>query len=102
MICSFIPLLCFELIYNFSFYTTISVDDDLIFFVKVCIAARSVGKLEELKKEMEEEGASCAVVKCDVVSGEDVKKMVHECEKQLGTCDILVNNAGKKLSSLFL
>jgi len=62
--------------------------------VKVCVAARSVGKLEELKKEIEEEGATCAAVKCDVVNGEDVKKMVNECEKQLGSCDILVNNAG--------
>ena len=68
----------------------------------MCVAARSVDKLEELKKEIEEEGATCAVVKCDVVSGEDVKKMVQECEKQLGTCDILVNNAGDDCSVFFL
>ena len=66
-----------------------------ILSIKVCIAARGVNKLEELKKEIEEEGATCALVKCDVVNREDVHKMVQCCENQLGSCDILVNNAGK-------
>jgi len=66
--------------------------------VKVCLAARSVDKLVELKKEISEEGSNCTYYKCDVVNHTEVKEMVSHCEKEFGQpIDILVNNAGVML-----
>uniref|UniRef100_H2YWG8 Dehydrogenase/reductase SDR family member 11 n=1 Tax=Ciona savignyi TaxID=51511 RepID=H2YWG8_CIOSA len=61
---------------------------------KVCIAARSVDKLEELKSEIEKNGGVAALFKCDVTVREEVIQLVKYAETNLGPVDIMVNNAG--------
>ena len=42
------------------------------FFLQVCLVARSVDKLDAVKKEIAEEGSMCVSFKCDVVDQEQV------------------------------
>ena len=58
------------------------------------ILARRLEKLEELKKELEDEGVKVLAVKCDVTSTEDINHAAEEAEKEFGHVDILVNCAG--------
>ena len=58
------------------------------------ILARRLEKLEELKKELEDEGVKVLAVKCDVTSTEDINRAAEEAEKEFGHVDILVNCAG--------
>lgn len=48
----------------------------------------------ETKKEIEDFGVKCMVVKCDVSKSEEVNLMVDNVIKEFGQIDILVNNAG--------
>lgn len=48
----------------------------------------------ETKKEIEDFGVKCMVVKCDVSKSEEVNLMVDDVIKEFGQIDILVNNAG--------
>ena len=50
--------------------------------------------VEGIKKEFEEKGVKCLLVKADVSKAEDVDNMVEEAIKQFGKIDVLVNNAG--------
>lgn len=60
----------------------------------VAIAARRVDKLAETKAQVEELGAKCIAVSCDVCSEESIVKCVEEVKKEFGRIDILCNNAG--------
>lgn len=49
---------------------------------------------QELVKEIAQQGLPEAVcIKCDVTSGDDVRRMFDEAERRFGTVDVLVNNA---------
>ena len=50
--------------------------------------------VEGIKKEFEEKGVKCLLVKADVSKAADVDNMVEEAIKQFGKIDVLVNNAG--------
>ena len=59
----------------------------------VVLAARRLGRLEELASELEKGGARALPVRCDVADAEQVSALRGRAE-ELGPVDILVNNAG--------
>lgn len=59
----------------------------------VCICARRLEKLEELKAELEAEGAKALPVACDVMEPDQIKNVVTQCVDAFGGVDILVNCA---------
>lgn len=61
---------------------------------KVALTGRRVERLEELAKEIEGFGGTCAAIPLDMTDTDSILNVVEETEKQLGTPDILVNNAG--------
>lgn len=48
----------------------------------------------EAKKEIEDMGVKCFIIKCDVSNFEDSQNMVNEVINEYSKIDILVNNAG--------
>ncbi len=59
------------------------------------LLARSLEKLEELKKELEGQGAAGVLCKkLDVADPAAVNKVFAEVLDEIGHCDVLVNNAG--------
>ncbi len=60
----------------------------------ITIAARRIEKLEAVKKDLEQMGAKCLEVQCDVLNEEDIINVVESTVKEFGKIDILVNNAG--------
>ena len=58
--------------------------------------------VEGLKKEFEEKGVKCLLVKGDVSKAEDVQNMVEEAIKEFGKIDVLVNNAGITRDTLLM
>ncbi|MFT3738342.1 MAG: SDR family oxidoreductase [Breznakibacter sp.] len=67
----------------------------------LCLAARSIDKLEEIKEELEAKGSRVLVVKTDVSEELDCKNLVAGCVQEFGRIDILVNNAGISMRALF-
>lgn len=61
---------------------------------KIAFNCRSREHLEQALTDYAKDGISAKGYICDVTSEKDVKKMVTDIEKELGTIDILVNNAG--------
>lgn len=61
---------------------------------KVVITARRADKLEEVAKEIRDNGGEVLAVSCDISKPEDAKKLVEAALKEFGQIDILVNNAG--------
>lgn len=59
----------------------------------VVITGRSLERLEEAKREIEDEGGKVLTVQMDVREIDHVKKMVDETESTFGRIDYLVNNA---------
>ncbi|MGL4731081.1 MAG: 3-oxoacyl-[acyl-carrier-protein] reductase [Clostridium sp.] len=59
-------------------------------------------KANELLKEIESLGVKCKVVKGDVSSIDDAKKLIDICKEEFGTVDILVNNAGITKDNLIM
>ena len=59
----------------------------------VCVCARRLEKLEELKAELEAEGAKALPVACDVMEPDQIKNVVRQCVDVFGGVDILVNCA---------
>lgn len=57
-----------------------------------CVSAAD--QVMEVKKEIEDLGASCLAVQADVGKPEDCLRLFQEIEKTFGSVDILVNNAG--------
>ncbi|MGN5883591.1 MULTISPECIES: glucose 1-dehydrogenase [Staphylococcus] len=51
-------------------------------------------ELEELKKEIENNGGKAIAVQGDVAVEEDVINLVNQAVEQFGTLDIMINNAG--------
>ncbi|MER7943756.1 SDR family oxidoreductase [Streptomyces sp. NPDC017201] len=63
----------------------------------VAVAGRRVGRLEELRDELEAEGRKILVLELDVTDEQAVAAAVRSTTEQLGRLDILVNNAGLML-----
>src|SRR5579863_6223037 len=61
---------------------------------KVVLAARQVGKLEEVAAEIRAAGGEAFVVPIDLASHESIKEAFAKALKDFGRIDILVNNAG--------
>ena len=62
---------------------------------KIVLAARSEDKLSKLAKELPDS----LVIKTDMTSSVDIKKLVADTVKKFGRIDILINNAGQGLMS---
>ena len=61
----------------------------------LAILARRVERLEDFKKELEDEfGVKVIAVKCDVTSTDDINAAADTVEKEFGKVDILLNCAG--------
>ena len=68
---------------------------------KVVMAARSVEKLEDIRKDMPDpEKVLC--VKTDVTVEEDCKNLIQKTIETFGHIDILVNNAGISMRAKFV
>lgn len=65
----------------------------------VGLAARQVGKLRDLQREIEQQGARVASVALDVTAGvAAIEAALDRIEDALGPIDILINNAGVAVS----
>jgi NAD(P)-dependent dehydrogenase (short-subunit alcohol dehydrogenase family) len=60
----------------------------------VALVARRADKLEDLAREIREEGGEALVVVADLTKEEDVERVVQETVAHFGRLDALVNNAG--------
>ena len=58
--------------------------------------------VEGIKKEFEEKGVKCLLVKADVSKAEDVNNMVEEAIEKKRKIDVLVNNAGITRDTLLM
>ncbi len=63
----------------------------------VLLVARSVEKLEETKREIEQGGGIAHIHRCDMSDVEDVERMADEVLGYHGQVDVLVNNAGRSI-----
>lgn len=63
----------------------------------VAVAARRTERLEELAREINEDGGTAHPLTIDVTDTDQVKEMISETRSELGGLDILVNNAGVML-----
>jgi NAD(P)-dependent dehydrogenase (short-subunit alcohol dehydrogenase family) len=61
---------------------------------KVALTARSLHKLQDLVKEIEEEGGEAFAVQMDVSSVSQIEDAMSTIKQHFGSIDILVNNAG--------
>lgn len=61
---------------------------------RVVISARRKDKLDEVAREIEENGGEVLAVACDISKPEDARHLVDETLRVFGQIDILVNNAG--------
>jgi len=61
---------------------------------RLAIAARNEGRLNELMKELESQGARALVVPTDVTREEACKRLIGMTIEKWGSIDVLVNNAG--------
>lgn len=61
---------------------------------KIAFNCRSTEHMEKALEEYQKEGIDAKGYICDVTKEDQVKEMVSDIEKSLGTIDILVNNAG--------
>ncbi|WP_413375793.1 SDR family oxidoreductase [Alkalihalobacillus sp. 1P02AB] len=66
----------------------------------IVLAARSIDKLAEVEKEInEQENGKVLTVQTDVTSKQSFEDLVKKAEDRFNHVDILVNNAGQMLSS---
>jgi short-subunit dehydrogenase len=63
----------------------------------VLLVARSVEKLEETKREIEQAGGVAHIHRCDMSDTDDVERMAEEVLAYHGQVDVLVNNAGRSI-----
>lgn len=62
--------------------------------IEVILSARTVEKLNDLKKEIEENGGKAEVMPADLLKTEDIISLFKEIQNKFERLDILVNNAG--------
>ncbi|CAM3989009.1 SDR family oxidoreductase [Tsukamurella ocularis] len=62
--------------------------------VNVGLAARRADRLESLKAELDQTGATALVLPTDVTDVTSVRDSAHRLQAQFGRIDILINNAG--------
>jgi gluconate 5-dehydrogenase len=62
--------------------------------VDLAILARRQERLEQVKKTIEDTGARCFTVKCDVLKNDEIHDAISKVKDHYGRIDILVNNAG--------
>jgi len=68
----------------------------------VAIAARSLDALEDAASDIRRAtGGRVATIRADVSLPEDIERLAHNAEEELGPIDILVNNAGGPRSGMF-
>ncbi|MCM3736848.1 2,4-dienoyl-CoA reductase [Bacillus cytotoxicus] len=60
---------------------------------RVVITGRTLEKLEETKKEIEQFDGQVLLVQMDVRNIEDIKGMIEKIDKEFGRIDVFVNNA---------
>lgn len=65
------------------------------------LAARSLDKLSELSKELEQFGVNVLAVKTDVSVEDDCKNLIEKAVAKFGTIDVLINNAGISMRANF-
>jgi NAD(P)-dependent dehydrogenase (short-subunit alcohol dehydrogenase family) len=63
----------------------------------VLLVARTPEKLEETKREIEDEGGIAHIHRADLSDIDDVERMANEVLEQHGRVDVLVNNAGRSI-----
>ena len=68
---------------------------------KVVAGARRIDKLEQLKKEIDNQGGEVIIQKLDVTKMEACKDFAEIATEKYGTIDILINNAGLMPLSFF-
>lgn len=61
----------------------------------IVLAARSIDKLQDLKKEIEAQGRKALAIECDVSNDESVSAMRDKALEAFGGIDVLINNAGQ-------
>jgi NAD(P)-dependent dehydrogenase (short-subunit alcohol dehydrogenase family) len=61
---------------------------------RVVLASRRLGRLKELRAEIEANGGSACVVALDVTDPDSIDDAVSAAEKEAGPIDVLVNNSG--------
>ncbi len=61
---------------------------------KVVLASKHVGRLKELRAEIEAAGGAAHVVSLDVTDYQSIKAAIAHAETEAGTIDVLVNNSG--------
>ncbi len=69
---------------------------------KVVMAARSIGKLEELAPSVSADKDHVLCVKTDVSKEEDCRNLIEKAVEKFGKIDILVNNAGVTKDNLLM
>ena len=69
---------------------------------RIVIAARSAEQLDEVAREITEQGAEVLTVPTDLRINADVENLVQKTVDRFGRIDILVNNAGVNPRGLFL
>ena len=64
---------------------------------KLVLAARNKNRLEQLKEEVESEGAKSIVVPTDVGEEKACKNLIERTISEFDRLDVLVNNAGRTM-----
>lgn len=68
---------------------------------KVIMAARTIGKLQNIEVELKNLGRQVLAVPTDVSKQEDCESLIQTVVQRFGRIDILVNNAGISMRALF-
>jgi citronellol/citronellal dehydrogenase len=66
---------------------------------RVVICGRRQEPLEEVRAQLEESGAECLALPCDVREPEQVRALVDASLDRFGVVDVLVNNAGGQFTA---
>jgi 3-oxoacyl-[acyl-carrier protein] reductase len=69
---------------------------------QVCVAARSIAKLDGIVTEIRKNGGVADAVALDVLDGASIASAISHVQQRFGTIDILINNAGVAVQKPFL
>ncbi len=67
----------------------------------ICIAARSIEKLESIREKISDMKVACIAVRADVSIEADCTNMVRQAVDAFGGVDVLINNAGISMRAVF-